>query len=113
MGWVDFDADYPEIEECDAGIRETYDEHRAVLIRHLRENNICFAGYDHQRREGCTPLFSNGAKMTTSFRCWGAIMFEAWKDRFDDPNDKLGYCRFAWLMPESMKATYPTEKENP
>jgi len=104
--WVDYYADYPEIEDTETP--HTYEEYRKALILHLRKHKICFAGFDHQKEGGFAPLFSDGTKLATGFRHWGDIMFETWRDRFDNPETEMGYAKFAWLMPDNMKTNYPT-----
>jgi len=105
IDWVNFYADYPEADE----FSDEYNEYEAALVEHIKENKICINGNDHQYGERCAPLFDDGKKLTTSMRHWGAIMYEAWKDSFDDVKDGMGYARFAWWIPERMQKKFPKD----
>ena len=105
IDWINFDADYPEVDE----FSNEYKEYELTLIEYFKENKICINGFDHQYGERCTPLFDDGKKLTAGMRHWGAMMFQAWKDGFDDPNDRMGYAYFAWWIPDGMQKKYPVE----
>jgi len=107
VDWVNWHADYPEVDDCS----DECVEYEATLVEYIKEHKICITGNDHQYGKRCTPLFDDGKKLTVSMRHWGGMMYEAWKDRFDDVKDDMGYARFAWWIPEEMQRKFSTEFE--
>jgi len=107
VDWVNFDADYPEVDECS----DEYAEYESTLVAYLKEHKICINGFDHQHGERGAPLFDDGKKLTASMRHWGAIMYKAWKDDCGDVTEDMGYSQFAWWIPEGMPKKYPIENK--
>ena len=98
--WVGCEENYPEADGYS-------DEYRKPLINYIREHGLCFSGSDHQNRKNGAPLFDDGKKLFYSQRGWGDMMYEAWKHKFDDADDPMGYCIFAFCMPERIDAVFP------
>ncbi len=85
IGWALYD-DY-HYEEGDGG----YAAHEAIL-RDVKENGYMFSGYQHQEREYCAPVLSDGKIYRYSQRGWGSLMAEA--QGLTDPMD---YARFSFF----------------
>ena len=87
VGWMSYDADYPNI---------NFKEHdqNAVLglvLREISGHGYAFSGQDHQNRDACVPLFSNGCVLRCSMRAWGMIMASAHKEMAEEGPDYMAF----------------------
>jgi len=103
IGWVNWHSDHPEIDDW----ANQFPDYQKAVIDYVKEHQLCFSGTDHQYSENGAPLFSDGKKLIHSMRGWGRIMFEAHKEKFDDPKDEMGYAKFAWLLPDGFEKKLP------
>ena len=73
IGWTSYDEDYPNINFEDYPQNEVF----GLVLTAIKEGGYSFSGQDHQNRERCVPLFSNGCALRCSMRAWGLLMAAA------------------------------------
>jgi hypothetical protein len=86
VGWVDWDSDYPDANNCDEDLE-------AVVVEYVREHRIQKCGECHQKRPKGAPLFADGTVWRDKMAHWAATMSDAWDregDNLDGP--KTHWC---------------------
>ena len=76
IGWNDYDSNYPNINF------ENYSQQEIIslVMKEIKEHQYKFSGQDHQNKENCVPLFSNGCVLRCSMRTWAILMASANQD---------------------------------
>lgn len=94
VGWTCYDDHFEEAEN-------TKEEYKA-LIENIRQNGYKFSGDEHEYKDNCSPVLSNGKIMHFSWRGWGKVMADAYNLDGD-------YAYSLWYMSDvaPQKPVYP------
>ncbi len=96
VGWTYYDdSRFPEEEVSFAA--------HAAIVEEIRANGYRFSGEEHQERDNCTPVLSDGKMRCYSQRGWGNVMAEAYGH-----TDPLDYALYAFRVYED--TCYPPEE---
>lgn len=60
------------------GIKPEVWPYLEVLKASVIENKLRISGQEHDKDDGCTPIFSDGRWMSLSWRAWGDLMAAIW-----------------------------------
>lgn len=112
VGWTEFDnSQYEDMFPIGGSYTmEEVDEAKDIIAKELRDKGYKFNGYYHQDGDYGVPIFENGEAFRCTFRTWGGIMARAYPDEIDN-SDGLGYCDWAWDIPENQKMVVPCEED--
>ena len=74
------------------GIKPYVHPYLEVLRQSVIENGLRITGRKHDQEDGCTPVFSDGAWVSVSWRAWGDLMAAIWNT--EENTDKYTYVDF-------------------